>query len=230
MCGRFALRTSVPELARLLGAEPPLPELAPRYNVAPTDSSVVCVAGAEGARRLVVMRWGLLPHWAKDRSFGARAINARAETVADKPAFRAAFRRRRCLVPVDGYYEWRAARPVKQPYFVHLEGHGPFLLAGLWSSWESPEGERLDTFAIITTDAEARIAEVHDRMPVVMPDSAVSPWLDPGNDDPDALRALLVPDRAAPLALYPVSTFVNKAGNDDARCVEPLIEPPLQTG
>ena len=122
MCGRFALRTSVPELARLLGAEPPLPELAPRYNVAPTDSSVVCVAGAEGARRLVVMRWGLLPHWAKDRSFGARAINARAETVADKPAFRAAFRRRRCLVPVDVYYEWRAARPVKQPYFVHLDG------------------------------------------------------------------------------------------------------------
>ena len=219
MCGRFALRTSVPE--------PPLPELGPRYNVAPTESSVVCLADADGARRLVVMRWGLLPHWAKDRSFGARAINARAETVADKPAFRAAFRRRRCLVPVDGYYEWRAARPVKQPYFVHIDGDHPFLLAGLWSSWQSPEGERLDTFAIITTEADARIAEVHDRMPVILSADAASRWLDPANADAGALRSLLVADRTAPISLYPVSTFVNKAGHDEPRCVEPLVEPPL---
>ena len=227
MCGRFALRTSVPELARLLGVEPPLPELGPRYNVAPTESSVVCVADAGGARRLVVMRWGLLPHWAKNRSFGARAINARAETVAEKPAFRAAFRRRRCLVPVDGYYEWRAARPVKQPYFVHLEGDRPFLVAGLWSSWDSPEVERLDTFSIITTESDARIAEIHDRMPVILPDSAAAPWLDPTNADTEALRALLVADAGAPIRLHPVSTFVNQAGNDDPRCVEPLIESPL---
>ena len=136
MCGRYSLTTPVEGL-RLLFDFPEQPNLKPRYNIAPTQDIAAIRNSKDGGREFALLRWGLVPFWAKDPSIGNRMINARAETVAEKPAFRSAFRRQRCLVPTDGYYEWKAAKPVKQPYFIHLHGHAPFCMAGLWSSWDA---------------------------------------------------------------------------------------------
>jgi putative SOS response-associated peptidase YedK len=222
MCGRFALRTSVPEIARLLGIEGPVPAFTPRYNIAPTQKVPVCIAAANDERQLVPMRWGLIPHWASDARFGARTINARAETVAVKPAFRAAFRRRRCLVPADGYYEWRSAKPRKQPYFIHLRDDAAFCFAGLWETWEDTAEGRIDSFTVITTEANELSTPVHPRMPVILPTSAYDIWLDPTLHAREALEPLLQPYPSTAMALYPVSTRVHAPANDDPSCVEPL--------
>ncbi|MCA9267495.1 MAG: SOS response-associated peptidase [Planctomycetales bacterium] len=234
MCGRFTLRTPTNLLVQqfLLDIAPDLP---PRYNIAPTQNvAVVRPAAAEGKRELTLLRWGLVPSWAKDASIGARMINARAETVAEKPAFRAAFKRRRCLVPADGYYEWKApptrgqgagkASGKKQPYLFHLADDRPFALAGLWERWDGPSGDGtagpLETCTLITTSANAVASPIHDRMPVLIAECDYEAWLDPQFQDKECLQAMLRPYAGDDLAADPVSTHVNSVRNDDPACVE----------
>ena len=231
MCGRYSVTLPVEALARVFGfAE--RPNLAPRWNLAPTQQAPVVRlrdgGGIEdGGRRLVMLRWGLVPAWAKDVSMGATLINARAETVAEKPAFRGAFRKRRCLVPADGFYEWKAEGKVKQPWRIQRPDGAPFAFAGLWESWQPKEAGAapLESFTIVTTDANATLAPVHHRMPVILTTAeAQARWLDPAAA-PDALQALLT---AAPddfLTAFRVSTRVNSARVDDAACIAPA-EPP----
>lgn len=235
MCGRFTQARPWSELVSLYGiTESPSPSnLAPRYNIAPTqDIAVVRPAaapretgghGGGHGRELAMLRWGLVPFWAKDISIGARMINARAESVRSKPAFREAFRRRRCLIVADGFYEWRkenAGR--KQPYYITREGNAPFAFAGLWETW-GPEGsEALETCTIITTQASEAIGWIHERMPVMLEPAEFESWIAP--DIPlDAAEAMLAPYPGA-LTAYPVSTRVNSVRNDDAGCTAP--QPP----
>lgn len=210
-------------MRRLFGLDT-TPNLPPRYNIAPTQlAPVVRLVSAATKRELVSLRWGLVPPWAKDRSIGARLINARGDTVHEKPSFRAAFRQRRCLVVADGFYEWRAEGKVKQPMRVTLKDGGPFAFAGLWERYEKgPEGP-LESFAIITTDAAALIAPIHDRMPVMLDAADHESWLDPAAP-PDRLSALLQPFPSERLHVYAVSPRVNAVRNDDEACVAPLVQ------
>ncbi len=223
MCGRYALKTSVPEIARILGAETNA-EFAPSYNVAPSRHVPVCRASAEGRRELSLLRWGLVPHWAKELSDRYRMINARAETVADKPAFRGPFRSRRCLVPADGYFEWKAGPERKQPYYIHRNDESPVFLAGLWDRWEKGQDGPLDSFAIVTTSASEHVSSVHDRMPVILDPDDHEAWLDPRFKNAKDLLSLLKPRPGEKLSLTPVSTFVNNPRNDDPRCLHPISE------
>jgi putative SOS response-associated peptidase YedK len=174
-----------------------------------------------------LLRWGLVPSWAKEPELGSRLINARSETVAEKPAFKGAFRRRRCLVPADGYFEWRkdeaekAGRPAKTPYWIHREGRRPLALAGLWEKWEPRDGSPLYTFAILTTEAAAAFREIHPRMPVILPQGEWARWLKPGAV-PEELLPMLRPYQGEDLRAYPVSTLVNSPRNDLPACVEPV--------
>lgn len=185
----------------------------PRYNVAPGQD--VLVLPQDGRARF--LRWGLVPSWAPDPSVGSRMINARAETVRERPAFRSAFRRRRCLVPVDGFYEWRGEAGHRQPYHVALEGGHLFALAGLWERWSPREGEALETFTVLTTEANDSVRPLHDRMPAILPARAREAWLDPGTP-PEALQALLVPYPAG-LVVRPVSRYVNSAWHEGPECL-----------
>ncbi|HSS64856.1 MAG TPA: SOS response-associated peptidase [Gammaproteobacteria bacterium] len=224
MCGRYALKTSVPEIARILGASATV-EFAPSYNVAPSRKVPVCRVSAEGDRELALLRWGLVPHWAKQVNDRYRMINARAETVEKKPAFRTPFRRRRCLVPADGYFEWKAGPQRKQPYFIHRKDGAPLFLAGLWDRWEKDDDGPLDSFSIVTTSASSHLAAVHDRMPVIIQEADRQAWLDPAVENSDLLLPLLKPDAGTELSLTPVSTYVNNPRNDDPRCLEPVTAP-----
>ena len=230
MCGRYSL-TTAPEAMRRLFEFAGLPNLGPRYNIAPTQAAPVVRKTADG-RRLDLLRWGLIPPWAKDRSIASRLINARAETVAEKPAFRAAFRHRRCLVPADGFYEWRTEQGRKQPFRIGLKGGGPFAFAGLWESWTAPEGRgedadaHLETFTILTTEANEKLRAIHPRMPVILPGAAYEPWLDAAATPPEAALAWLCPYPAEPMAFYRVSTRVNNVRNDDPDCIAPLERAP----
>ncbi len=225
MCGRFTLTlvdpaTLMAEFA--LGGE--LPPLAPRYNIAPTQpvAAVVRAPNAEH-NRLVLMRWGLIPRWAKDRRIGARLINARAETLHQKPSFRDALRRRRCLVVADGFYEWQKRPAARQPYFVTLQERRPFGFAGLWERWRDPaSGKELTTCTLITTAANALLAPIHERMPLILPHEVYAAWLDPTLTDPQAARALLRPLPAEALRAWPVSWRVNSPANDEPSLLEPL--------
>lgn len=224
MCGRYSLTTPLKALADLFDfAE--RPNLAPRYNVAPTQSVAAVRLGQDGVRHLVQLRWGLIPAWAKEAGVGSPLINARAESLAEKPAFRAAFRQRRCLIPADGFYEWQAmgeGRAAKQPYRVTLADGGPFGFAGLWESWRDPRtGERVESCTIVTTEANERLRPIHHRMPVILPPESHAPWLDPAGGSEAAL-ALLRPYPAAGVVATAVSTRVNKVVNDDAGLLEPL--------
>jgi len=221
MCGRYALKTSVPEIARILNAENRA-DCSPSYNVAPSQVTPVCRVSAGDARELVPLRWGLVPHWAKSVDDRYRMINARAETVAGKPAFRTPFRHRRCLVPVDGYYEWASLGNRKQPYFIHMRDESPFFLAGLWDRWEKGGADPLESFTIVTTAANAFSADIHDRMPVILDPEHHPQWLDPGVSSAAELEPLLSPYRSTGLALRPVSTYVNSPKNNGPRCVDPL--------
>ncbi len=223
MCGRYALKTSVPEIARILGAESNA-EFAPSYNVAPSRHVPVCRTSVEGKRELNLLRWGLVPHWAKEINDRYRMINARAETVADKPAFRAPFRQRRCLVPADGYFEWKAGPERKQPYFIHRNDDSPVFLAGLWDRWEKGQDGSLDSFAIVTTSASERLSSVHDRMPVILDPDDHEAWLNPELKNPKDLLSLLKPNPGKELLLTPVSTFVNNPRNDDPRCLHSISQ------
>ena len=224
MCGRFTLRTPASAVARQFGLLE-APPLEPRFNVAPSQSVLavrMTLQGGSPRRELVWLRWGLMPGWAKDPALGNRLINARAETAAAKPAFRAAFRHRRCLVPADGFYEWQHAGVQKQPYFFHFQNHGPFGLAGLWESWPGPDGPAVQTFTILTTMANNLVRPIHDRMPVIIAPADYPLWLDPAVEEPARLARLLAPYPEGEMAVYPVSSRINRPGNEDPRCVEPL--------
>lgn len=220
MCGRYLLRTPAEILAQLFGIDEVAP-LEPRFNAAPTQTMPVVRVGADSRRHLDRLRWGLVPSWSKDASGAARMINARGETVAEKPAFRSAFRRRRCLVPADGFYEWKKVGSAKQPVLIRARSGGPLVLAGLWESWAPATGEPWETFTIVTTEANRVLREVHDRMPVVLAPEDFSLWLDPEVREPEALVPLLVPAPSERFEWVPVSRRVNNVRNDDPGCAEP---------
>ena len=220
MCGRYTI-TSAPEAIRALFRYPELPNFPPRYNVAPTQP-IPIVRLTEGERHFALVRWGLLPSWVKDPKNFTLLINARGESVIDKPAFRAAMKRRRCLIPADGFYEWKAVAGRKQPYFVRLKAGGPMAFAGLWECWTGPNGEELETAAIVTTNANTTLGEVHGRMPVILAPEAFDLWLDCAQVDAVTASALIHPAPEDLLELYPVSPAVNRTVNDNPKLVEPV--------
>lgn len=216
MCGRYFQARSSGEMARYFRTANAVPNLPPSFNKAPREEGLVIRRHPEtGARHLDVLRWGLVPHWAKDALGAARLINARAESVADKPAFRDAFAKRRCLVPMDGFYEWRKQGGTKQPFACALRSGEPMACAGLWEGWRQPDGAWLKTYAIITCAAAGRQALLHDRMPVILPPAAWETWLDP-QATRAALAALLVPLEDAHLAFWPVAPRVGRVAENDA--------------
>src|SRR6202521_4694075 len=207
MCGRARLSSDVSEIKVVFRIPPerPAPNIAPSWNVAPTDPlSIVHYDAKEGARALEVMRWGLIPYWAKDIKIGFSTINARAEEGDTKPAFREAFQRRRCLVPVDNFYEWKKTAVGKQPYAIALADRGLMALAGLWETWRSPARERVRTFAIITTPPTEMCAQLHDRMPVILGREVWPEWLGEEPADVSQLKALLAPYPASEMMCWPV--------------------------
>jgi len=230
MCGRFTLRTPANVLSERFRLAA-VPALEPRYNIAPTQP-VAAVRQAEsgGDWRLVTLDWGLVPFWAKEKSIGSRMINARGETVAEKPAFRAAFKRRRCLILTDGYYEWKKATDGKQPYFIHRPDDEPFAFAGLWESWRPKDSDSgnapgeepapLESCTIITTDSGPVTADIHDRMPVILPAESYDLWLDPEFQNAKPLQELLVP-RDEQLCAEPVSRRVNNPQHEGPDCLAP---------
>jgi putative SOS response-associated peptidase YedK len=220
MCGRYTI-TSAPEAIRALFRYPEQPNFPPRYNVAPTQP-IPIVRLVEGKRQFALVRWGLLPSWVKDPKTFALLINARGESVVDKPAFRAAMKRRRCLIPADGFYEWKAVAGRKVPYFVRLKSGAPMAFAGLWECWTGPNGEELETAAIVTTDANRMLSAVHSRMPVIVPPEAFDLWLDCANVDATTASALIAPAPENQLEAYEVSTAVNRTANDNPKLVEPV--------
>jgi putative SOS response-associated peptidase YedK len=224
MCGRYELHTHPAALALAFGLAHP-PTLTARYNIAPMQTVPIVRHNAAGERELVQVRWGFVPRWSKDPSIGARMINARAETVAERPAFRNAFLRHRCLVPADGFYEWRRTAHGKQPMRIARADGQPFGMAGLYERWLSPEGEVLDTCAILTTEANARLHGIHDRMPVIVAPTDYTRWLDPANPEVADLFAP-APDDA--MVAHAVSPRVNAVRNDDAALIEPLAEPVVE--
>jgi putative SOS response-associated peptidase YedK len=222
MCGRYTLKTPGKLVADLFGlAEEP--SLFPRYNIAPTQPvPVIRVLRANPdtkQRELVPLRWGLVPSWADDPAIGNRLINARSETVSSKPSFRGAFRHRRCLVPADGFYEWKKEGSKKQPVYIRKKDGQPFAFAGLWEEWER-EGEVIESCTIITTAANDLMAEFHDRMPVILEPKDYGLWLDPGVQDPKLLEPLLRPFPSGEMEVYPVSRLVNDPRHEDPKCIE----------
>ncbi len=226
MCGRFTNRLSWQALYELMGLTGAPLNLRPRYNVAPGQDIAVMRSGTGAGRSLALLRWGLIPAWARDPAIAWKLINARSETAAEKPAFRAAFRHRRCLVPADGFYEWQ--RRTRQPWLFALRDGAPFAFAGLWERWQIPAGaaltgslaerrpgDAIETCTILTTAANDTVAPVHGRMPVILPPNAWDSWL-AGEDVP------LAPCPADDMTAHPVSTLVNRADNEDPRCVEPI--------
>ena len=220
MCGRFSLTADLGELARRFEFDGNLLDPESNYNVAPTQN-VLTVIGGEN-RRGGFMRWGLIPHWAKTASIGSRMINARAETVAQKPAFRDAFRRRRCLVLADGFYEWQRAGSVRRPMRIVMESGEPFAFAGIWSVWRDSEGNRIPSCTIITTEANDLLRPVHNRMPVILPREMEEFWLDPDVHDTAALGDALTSYPSELMQTYQVSTLVNSARNNGPQVVEPV--------
>jgi putative SOS response-associated peptidase YedK len=219
MCGRYTLKTPVEKLAEEFGFDASSVELPPNYNVAPTQE-VAAVLAENGHRRLELLRWGLIPSWADDPGIGSRMINARSETAPEKPSFRRAFRERRCLIPADGFYEWKRTNGGKQPFYIHMKEERPFAFAGLWESWKDDGGPEVRSCTILTTKPNALAREIHDRMPVILPAGSYDAWLDP-EAEKEELVALLAPYPEDEMEAYPVSRFVNSPQNNDPRCVEP---------
>ncbi|HJT71717.1 MAG TPA: SOS response-associated peptidase [Terriglobales bacterium] len=222
MCNRFRLTHAQRYLAERFQAWDEFDD-APRYNIAPTQP-VLTVRREHGekVRRFTTMRWGLIPHWAKDMSIGTRTLNARSETVKKLPAFRDAILRRRCLIPADGFYEWRAMDRVKQPYCFEVGEGDVFALAGLWDQWRNPDGEIIESCTILTTEANSLVAEMHDRMPVIVTPDKYDVWLDPDVTDFNAIKEILKPYDADQMRRYPVSTKLNNSKNEGAESAAPV--------
>lgn len=228
MCGRYSLTTPPEAMARLFRITAPLPNLPPRYNIAPTQDAPVVRPLVEGpmGRALAMLRWGLVPHWSVAPDSRYSMFNARAETVAEKRAFRQAFRQRRCLVPADGFYEWRKEGGRKQPYHIRLKGGGLFAFAGLWEYWRGAE-TIIESFAIIVTDANALLRPIHERMPVILHGADHDAWLDAGSTGPEDAKALLRPFPADEMEAHAVSSRVNSARHDDPACIAPVARPDM---
>ncbi|MBK7861578.1 MAG: SOS response-associated peptidase [Archangiaceae bacterium] len=215
MCGRYTLKTDAKQIQAELGLDE-LPSLAPRYNIAPTQAAPIVTAPG----KLTLAQWGLIPHWAPDATIAGRLINARADSLEEKPAFREAFKRRRCLVVADGFYEWQHHGKVSQPFFIHQASDRPFTLAGLYELWHAPNGLEVTSFTIVTTAADPFMSKLHDRMPVFVAPEQRARWL-AATEDVAALKPLLAPGSPEPLAAYEVERHVNSVAFDDARCLEP---------
>jgi putative SOS response-associated peptidase YedK len=223
MCGRYTLRTPPAVLVEhfRLGSMPPL---SPRFNIAPTQQVGAVRQSTPGQREFVWMRWGLVPHWAKDKSIGNQLINARSESAASKPTFRDSFRRRRCLIAADGFYEWKKIGKQKQPYLIRMPDHGPFAFAGLWDRW-GDDADGFQSCTILTTAANATLSDLHQRMPVILDPLQYDQWLDPALSDNEQLHSLLDAALCSQLVVEPVSPRVNNVANDDPGVLAP--PPPL---
>jgi putative SOS response-associated peptidase YedK len=227
MCGRFVQAQDPATYAQFFGAAPVenLESAAPSYNVAPTDR-VYAVAEHDGARSLGRFRWGLIPFWAKEKGIGSRQINARAETISTKASFRDSLVSRRCLIPADGFFEWKKMTRGKLPHYIFRSDGDPLALAGLWATWRDPEtDERVASCTVVTTEPNQLLADIHDRMPVVLPADRWDQWLDREFADVEALQAMLTPSAEA-MAAYPVSTLVNSVRNNLPECIVELTDLP----
>ncbi|MCC6484430.1 MAG: SOS response-associated peptidase [Armatimonadetes bacterium] len=228
MCGRYTLTEVSPEALRKIFLLQHVPELRPRYNIAPSQDIAVIREGRDtGARNVEMLHWGLIPSWAKEEKIGNRMINLRAETVAQKPGFKGAFRYRRCLIPADGFYEWALpdSSPRKQPVYIRRIDAQPFAFGGLWDRWVSPDGADIESCTIITTQPNNLISPLHDRMPVIIGPQNYAEWLSPENHDTQTLLRLLAPSPSEELEAYPVSPIVNNPRNEDPACIAPLAQP-----
>jgi putative SOS response-associated peptidase YedK len=223
MCGRFVQASPSRAYAELFGLADTEVELPPRYNVAPSQAVLAARVEPSQRTRLVPLRWGLVPGWSKGPDPRYSMINARAETVHEKPAYRSAFKYRRCLIPSEGFYEWRSESGRKQPWFIHRRDHRPFAMAGLWEHWQDPAGNELESCTILVTEANPLIAPIHDRMPVILDPTDWDAWVDPLNQDPSVLRPLLRSYPAEEMATYAVSSQVNRPGNEGPALIEPLV-------
>jgi len=217
MCGRFALKSPPASLATHFDLDK-VADFLPRYNIPPGTDIPAIRQSPEGKRVLHLLRWGLVPHWAKDPAIGNKLNNARGESVAEKPSFRDAFKRRRCIIPADGFYEWKAEGKLKQPYYISLKSGEPMAMGGLWESWKTPNGEILRTCCIITTGPNAVMAPIHDRMPVILSASNWDAWLEAPTDE---VAQLVKPYEAGEMQAWEVSRRVSKTVYDDAELIEP---------
>ena len=222
MCGRFTQQRPASELAEIFAAEPLVDDPGPRFNVAPTDEALVVVQ-RDDRRGITAYRWGLIPHWAESARVGSRMFNARAETITASPAFRDSLRRKRCLVPVEAFYEWRREGTIRQPYTIGRADGRPLVLAGLWDGWRDPSADAVRrTFTIITTSPNETMAPIHNRMPVMLDEADWATWLDPRSSGPGELLGLLEPREGPELAVTAVSQLVNNVRNDGPELVVPL--------
>ena len=217
MCGRFALKTTTAQLASHFKLDEAV-DVAPRYNIAPGTDIPTIRHSPEGKRVMHLLRWGLVPHWAKDPSMGAKLSNARGETVADKPSFRDAFKRRRCLVPADGFYEWKTEGKQKQPYYFSMKSGDPFALGGIWESWRTPDGGILRTCCLITTEPNEIMLPVHDRMPVIVSPDHYEAWL---MGEPDDAKPLVKAYASAEMQVWAVSKRVSRSGEEGDELIHP---------
>jgi putative SOS response-associated peptidase YedK len=220
MCGRFTLHIPPELLAEIFGLVS-IPDFQARYNIAPTQKVPVIRQDAGGQRQLALLHWGLIPSWAKDPSIGNRMINARAETVHEKPAFRNAIKYHRCLIPANGFYEWRQEGKTKTPLYVRLKDETMMCFAGLWEHWKSPEGEIIESFTILTTSSNKLVEPLHDRMPVILHPEEYALWLDRNITNPEKLKHLYQPYPADLMEMFPVSTLVNSPRNDSPDLIIP---------
>lgn len=225
MCGRFAFYSPHEAVVRLFGVAD-APQVEPRYNIAPTQFIAVVRADRAGVRSLAMLHWGLVPSWAREKSIGARMINARAETLGEKPSFRNAYKRSRCLVLADGWYEWQRSGSVKQPYYLSFADREPFGMAGLWESWRDPaSGEALESCCVVTVPAAPELEQVHHRMPVIIAKGQHDEWLRTADSAAGTPDGLLVPWARGGLEVRPVSRRVNNARNQGADLLDPLGTP-----
>ncbi len=224
MCGRFTRKENFQQLAKLLGLSKGF-DLSPRYNISPSQQ-IACVRVPLNSKSLeiVQMKWGLVPSWAKDLRMGNNLINARSETVAEKPSFRTAFRQRRCLILADGFYEWKQERNIKQPYYIHFTDNRLFAFAGIWERWEKGDDEPLESCAILTTKANTLMEPIHYRMPVIVKPQNYALWLDPGVMEPQQADMLFQPHSPGGMEAFPVSLFVNNPRHEGPQCIQRLVE------
>lgn len=222
MCGRYTITVTIDELLLHYNIDgPPIPFHTPRYNVAPGQMTPAIINDGK-QNRIGPLKWGLIPSWAKDEKMGFKMINARAETVMEKPAYRASFKSKRCIIPADGFYEWKVIGTAKQPMRIMLKSRNIFSMAGLYDTWISPDGQKISTCTIITTTPNSLMLDIHDRMPVILRPEDEALWLDRDNQDVDLLQSLLVPYDAAEMQAYPVSSQVGNVKNDSSELIEEI--------